>query len=150
MSIICCVKTYFRGFVFDLSQGVSTPWDPAEVTATCESWVDQDTGWAIDGIALDSLLVDAEGVATIACRTYHLSAFSASEVAGESGLLSVFGTIPEDLNVLREVSKRGPVMPASSFPKYGRQPSEQIVNLLGGKRQGIARRASEASCMPVS
>ena len=97
---------YFRGFIFNLSQGVSTPWDPAEVTATCGSWVDQDTGWAIDGIALDSLLVDAEGVATIACRTYHLSAFSASEVAGESGLLSVFGTIPEDLNVLREVSKR--------------------------------------------
>lgn len=59
----------------------------------------------IDGLVVDALLIGADGVATITCRTYHLSAFSTSEVVGEVSRLTGFATIPEDLNVLQEVSK---------------------------------------------
>ena len=98
---------------------MTTPWDPTEATAACASWVEEYSTWKIDGVVIDSFRIGTDGVATITCRTFHLSAFSTSEVLGEIGRLTEFADIPEDLNVLREVrgARVGTRIPSVSYAR---------------------------------
>lgn len=93
-----------KRFLLQILQG-----DTEEGIPTCAYWSESNNTWLNDAIVLESYNVDPDGGGTIACSTYHLSAFAiagAESVSGEWGFSNLLG----GADVLREVGFMGHIV----------------------------------------
>lgn len=88
--------------VFPLFQRAAEEGTAVGVTPTCVFWSELRNDWVVDGLVLDSAILDIDRTSTITCSTFHLSSFAIAEEEALSGDWAAVYR-PPGLGVLKQV-----------------------------------------------